>query len=173
MGARNYLVEGVSCTGKTSVCHELERRGLQAFHGDRELAYNGDPQSGQPTERRGHEYHLWDVGKVRAMVADQGAPVTFFCGGSRNFTPFIDLFDGVFVLQIDTDTLRRRLDTRPAEEFGGRPEQRALVERLHRTQEDVPRDGIPIDATAPVSDVVDEILRHVGSPGQAGRPSSR
>ncbi|WP_246056758.1 AAA family ATPase [Nocardioides eburneiflavus] len=27
MGVHNYLVEGVSCTGKTSVATELERRG--------------------------------------------------------------------------------------------------------------------------------------------------
>ena len=27
MGKRNYLIEGVSGTGKTSVCHELRRRG--------------------------------------------------------------------------------------------------------------------------------------------------
>ena len=28
MGVRNFLVEGVSGTGKTSVCHELRRRGF-------------------------------------------------------------------------------------------------------------------------------------------------
>lgn len=49
MGVRNYLVEGVSGTGKTSVCHELSRRGYQAINGDRELAYRGDPATGQPT----------------------------------------------------------------------------------------------------------------------------
>lgn len=42
VGVRNYLVEGVSGTGKTSVCEELNRRGYHAIHGDRELAYQGD-----------------------------------------------------------------------------------------------------------------------------------
>ncbi|WP_245963538.1 AAA family ATPase [Terracoccus luteus] len=34
MGVRNYLVEGVSCSGKTSVCRELQRRGIHAVNGD-------------------------------------------------------------------------------------------------------------------------------------------
>jgi Cdc6-like AAA superfamily ATPase len=43
MGMRNYLIEGVSGTGKTSVCKELQRRGYYAINGDTELAYQGDP----------------------------------------------------------------------------------------------------------------------------------
>ena len=41
MGIRNYLIEGVSGTGKTSVCKELQRRGYYAIDGDTELAYQG------------------------------------------------------------------------------------------------------------------------------------
>jgi hypothetical protein len=56
MGKRNYLIEGVSGTGKTAVCIELQRRGYQAIHGDRDLAYQGDPELGQPTVGRTHEH---------------------------------------------------------------------------------------------------------------------
>lgn len=34
MGIRNYLIEGLSGTGKTSVCNELQQRGYHAVHGD-------------------------------------------------------------------------------------------------------------------------------------------
>jgi predicted ATPase len=27
MGIKNYLIDGVSCAGKTTVCNELQRRG--------------------------------------------------------------------------------------------------------------------------------------------------
>jgi AAA domain len=162
MGIRNYLIEGVSCTGKTSVCEELQRRGNHAVHGDRELAYRGDPETGEPTDGFGHEHHIWDVDKVKALIANHDEPVTFFCGGSRNFARFIDLFDGVFVLEIDLDTLNRRLDARPDSEWGGgKPPKRELVWRSHQTKEDTPKVGISIDATAPLSHVVDEILRHI------------
>jgi len=58
-------------------------------------------------------HHIWNVDKVKALVADQSNAVAFFCGGSRNFIRFMDLFDQVFVLEIDMDTLTRRLVQRP------------------------------------------------------------
>jgi gluconate kinase len=164
MGMRNYLIEGVSGTGKTSVCQELRRRGFQAINGDTELAYQGDPETGEPTGGEpSHWHHVWNVDEVRSLVADQNERVTFFCGGSRNFSKFQDLFDGVFVLEIDLDTLIRRLDQRPEDEFGAQQSERDLIVRLHRTKEDTPRNGILIDATAPLAHVVDEIVREAGA----------
>lgn len=160
MGLRNYLVKGVSGTGKTSVCHELRQRGYQAINGDRELAYQGDPETGEATDTTAHEHHIWNVGRVRALVADQEEPVTFFCGGSRNFSQFIELFDEVFVLDIDFNSLHLRLDQRRQDEWGSKPSERDLVVRLHRTKEDIPGTGVVIDATRPLADVVDEIPGH-------------
>jgi thymidylate kinase len=160
MGRRNYLIEGLSGTGKTSVCDELQRRGHHAVHGDRELAYQGDPETGEPTAGRVHENHIWKVQRVRALVANQEAAATFFCGGSRNFSQFIDLFDGVFVLDVDLTTLNRRLDDRPDDEWaGGKPTERERIVRWHQTKEDVPENAVIIDATAPIEQVADAILR--------------
>jgi len=160
MGRRNYLIEGVSGTGKSSVCEELQRRGYQAINGDHELAYQGDPETGEPTEGGVHEHHIWNVDKVKALVADRDDGATFFCGGSRNFLKFIDLFDGVFVLDVDLETLHRRLDERPDDEWGGgEPTDRELIVRWHQTKADVPENGVVIDATAPIERVVDDILR--------------
>lgn len=170
MGVRNYLIEGVSGTGKTSVATELERRGYYVVHGDRVLAYAGDPETGEPLDSSAknpdasftHQHHLWDLEKVKALVADQSHPVSFFCGGSRNFSQFIDLFDEVFVLDVDLETLKRRLAGRPEEEFGGKPAERDLVLRLHATKEDVPEHAAIIDATLPLASVVDDILSRCG-----------
>lgn len=169
VGIRNYLIEGVSGAGKTTVAEELQRRGRHVLHGDRELAYLGDPETGQPLDalagegaadpvRWRHERHIWDVEKVRSLVADRRHAQSFFCGGSRNAHHFIDLFDAVFVLDLDLATLNRRLAARPRDEFGGKPIERALVARLHATKEDLPKAAVIIDATAPIARVVDEIL---------------
>lgn len=169
MGRRNYLVEGLSGSGKTSVAEELARRGHQVVHGDRELAYQGDPGTGEPVTTGGHENHLWDVAKVRALAADHQHSVTFFCGGSRNFSSFLDLFDAVFVLRVDLATLHRRLDARPATEWGGgRPTERERIARWHQTGEDVPQEAVTIDATAPLDRVVDDILQRVAAGAERG-----
>ena len=159
MGVKNYLIEGVSGTGKTTVCAELRRRGYHAINGDRELSYQGDPKTGERLEGFAHEHHIWDTNKVGSLVANQDFAASFFCGGSRNFCQFIDLFDQVFVLEVDRSTLIRRLAERPADEFGGRPAEREFVMRLRATKEDTPRNAVVIDATAPIAHVVDEILR--------------
>ncbi|MCY9663376.1 AAA family ATPase [Paenibacillus anseongense] len=164
MGIRNYLIGGVSGAGKTTVCNELQRRGYHAIHGDRELAYQGDPETGTPTDGFKPEHHIWHVAKVKALVANQDEAVTFFCGGSRNFPKFINLFDDVFVLEVDLETSLRRIDERVAldpTDWGGRPEEREISARIYQTKEGVPKNGIIIDATAPIAHVVDEILHQI------------
>jgi broad-specificity NMP kinase len=64
MAKNNYLVEGVSGTGKSSVCAELRNRGYRAIDGDKELAYRGNPETGERLNKLGHDTHIWDVEKV-------------------------------------------------------------------------------------------------------------
>jgi hypothetical protein len=169
MGVRNYLIEGVSGSGKTAVAEELQRRGYHVIHGDRELSYVGNPETGEPLDGPPHEsvtdtvtwryeHWIWRVDKVKSLVADQRNAMAFFCGHSRNFHHFIDLFDEIFVLEVDLETLNRRLARRPEDEFGGKPAERELTARVHATKEDTPKGGVMIDAAAPLGRVVDEIL---------------
>jgi len=149
------------------------------------LVYRGDPKTGELVDEPAHEsemdkvvwqheHHIWDVDKVKSVVADQRNGISFFCGGARNFPRFIDLFDGVFVLDVDLDTLNRRLAGRPEGEFGGRLSEREMIVRLHATKEDTPTGDVVIDAAAPLERVVDEILEKCKlghrrtSPGMAG-----
>jgi hypothetical protein len=179
MGRKNYLIEGVSGAGKTAVCTELQRRGYQAVHGDRELAYVGDPNTGLPlvpcTEPPSvvwsSQHWIWDVEKVRAYVANREEEITFFCGGSRNFAKFVDLLDGVFVLDVDLDTMKRRIEERVARDptdFGGKQGELDLAVRLHATKEDIPKDAVIVDATAPVGCVVDRLLFLIGAQQSSG-----
>lgn len=85
------------------------------------------------------EHQLWDIDIVKSVIADHSNAISFFCGGSRNFPRFMDLLDGVFVLDVDLDTLKRRLASRPEDEFGGRPVEQEMVVRLHATKEDIPK----------------------------------
>ena len=176
MGKRNYLIEGISGTGKTSVAEELQRRGYHVLHGDRELKYRGDPKTGEPVNEPVHEserdkavwqqeHHLWDIEKVKSVIADHSKAISFFCGGSRNFSKFIDLFDGVFFLRSTTLThcigglMSAWRETRltGAENQKKRNSLRDCIER----KKTYPATEFVIDATQPLISVVEEILRHV------------
>jgi len=172
MGQKNYLIEGVSATGKTTVCYALQNRGYHVLNCDQILAYQGDPATGKPAVQPKnltpkaraiwqHTHHIWDVDRVKLIIADQSNVVSFFCGGSRNFPRFIDLFDNVFILEIDHNTLMKRLAKRPEDEFGGKPYQKELIIRLHETKEDVPEIGITVDATKQIDLVINEILEKI------------
>lgn len=183
MGLRNYLIDGVSGAGKTAVATELQRRGYQAIHGDRDLAYRGDPETGVPLDPEGEptalwmsEHQVWDVEKVTSYVANRDQAVTFFCGGSRNYPKFVGLLDGVFVLDVDLETMNRRIDQRVAldpTDFGATPEERAQIARLYATKTDVPKNAVHIDATRPIARVVDDILSRIAEqdPGTSGEPT--
>jgi hypothetical protein len=174
MGIRNYLIEGGSGTGKTTVAEELERRGHHVVHGDRKLAYYGDPNTGEPMQtppfedevdkvRWGYDHWIWPVESVKTLIADQANALSFFCGHSANSWQFTGLFDGVFILEVDADTLSTRLMKRPEDEFGGKPIERELVMHLHATKEDLPGNASSIEANAPITRVVDEILSKCSS----------
>jgi thymidylate kinase len=172
MGKKNYLVEGVSGAGKTTVATELQRRGYQAIHGDRELVYRGDPKTGLPVAPQNaaptaiwmSEHQIWDIEKVKSYIVNKEEAITFFCGGSRNFSKFVNLLDAVFLLEVDSNTMNRRIDERIAldpTDFGGTAEERELILHLYATKQDVPKFGIIIDANQSLARVVDEILSHI------------
>ena len=171
MGQMNFVIEGISGTGKTSVCDELLRRGYDALHGDRELRpdiknSNSDIRAVNDTAAslgaaaRVHREAIWDEGKVMSQINDRVMQWSFFCGGFRNHAQLITRFDGVFIHEVDRRTLMQRLEKRPYDEFGGKPEEKKLILSLHRTKADMPIEGTVIDATAPIQQVVDEIVAH-------------
>ena len=90
-------------------------------------------------------------------MANKDDEVAFFCGGSRNFHQFIDLFDKVFVLDVDTETLQKRLESREADDWGGNDEQKEFILRLHTANDTIPK-GITINTARPLNEVVDAIV---------------
>jgi hypothetical protein len=145
MAKRNYLVEGLSGAGKSSVYEELIRRGYKAISTDRAWKLHADPA-------------LWDEQKAVKELESPEPAVLFVCGSSRNRDRFLAYFTGVFNLRIDDDTMRRRLDERTNNDFGKRPEELELMLTLNRSDEK-PAGAIDVDATQPLPQVVDELLR--------------
>src|SRR6267142_620176 len=158
MAKRNYLVEGLSGAGKSSVYEELIRRGYKAISTDRAWKLHADPETGLPGGPSHYDNALWDQQKAVRELESPEPAVLFICGSSRNRDRFLPYFTKVFNLRIDDDTIRRRLDERTNNEFGKQPEEVELMLRLNRSDEK-PAGAIDVDATQPLPRVVDELLR--------------
>lgn len=170
MAERNYLVEGLSGTGKSSVYEELIRRGYTAISTDRAWGYHADPDTGLPGGPMRHDTWVWDRHKAVRDLERPEPDVLFVCGSSRNRDDFLPYFTKVFNLRVDDETLRGRLQERIVTDVGTLPPssarmwtpmQPAEVERtLERNRSDEkPAGAIDVDATQPLSQVVDELLR--------------
>ncbi len=158
MAKRNYLVEGLSGAGKSSVYEELIRRGYKAISTDRAWKYHADPDIGLPGGPIHHDNSMWDQQRAVSELESPEPEVLFVCGSSRNRDRFLPYFTKIFNLRIDDDTMRRRLQERTNNEFGKQPEEVELMLRLNRSDEK-PAGAIDVDATRPLNQMVDELLR--------------
>ena len=157
MAKRNYLVEGLSGTGKSSVYEELIRRGYKAISTDRAWKYYADPETGLRGGPRRSDNSMWDEQRAVGELESAEPDVLFVCGSSRNRDRFLPYFTAIFNLRVDDDTMRRRLQERTNNDFGKQLEDLELMLRLNRSGE-APAGAIDLDATQPLHDVVDELL---------------
>ena len=159
----NYLIEGVSGTGKTTVCEELKNRGYKAVEADEEIAHYADPKTGLPTEEKNPDNWIWNEEKFKKALQRDGNDPIFICGGAMNQEDFKHHFAKTFTLHIDDETLTRRLFTRTNNDFGKHPDELALQLDWNKgaVVYSKQRGTILIDATKPISEVVDEILSQV------------
>jgi gluconate kinase len=158
MAKRNYLVEGLSGAGKSSVYEELIRRGYKAISTDRAWAYHADSDTGLPSGPIRHDTFMWDQQMAVSELESPEPEVLFVCGSSRNRDRFLPYFTKIFNLRIDDDTMRRRLQERTDDDWPLGQEGVELMLTLNRSDEK-PAGAIDVDATQPLHQVVDELLR--------------
>ena len=150
MAKRNYLVEGLSGAGKSSVYEELIERGYKAISTDRAWKV--------PSEPSHHSNSRWDPQRAVGELESPEPEVLFVCGSSRNRDRFLPYFTKIFNLRIDDDTMRRRLQERTDDDWPLGQEGVELMLTLNRSDEK-PAGAIDVDATQPLHQVVDELLR--------------
>jgi gluconate kinase len=151
-------VEGLSGAGKSSVYEELIARGYKAISTDRAWKVHAEADTdfaGRPIH---HDASMWDEQRALSELESPEPEVLFVCGSARNRDRFLPYFTKVFNLRIDDDTMRRRLQERTNNDFGKQPEELELMLRLNRSDEK-PAGALDVDATQPLDQVVDELLR--------------
>jgi len=165
------LVTGQAGSGKSSVAAELTRRGFVAYDTDEIPGVTGfdSLETGEQVtwEEIGHPIDFsrvawnWRLDKLQGLLGS--ADDVFVCAITSNTLEFARLFDRVFVLVPDRETLARRLRERTNNTFGKDPAEAepVLAHNDVIAEEWQACGGIPIDSARPLEDVVDEILVHV------------
>lgn len=167
-------ITGISGSGKSSVCKELRRRGYRAYDTDSDgIAFFYHNDTSKPVaekvapEDRTPEWrskHTWKARRedVKKLVTDSSQDIVFLCGVTSNDADELwDLFDKVLALHIDEASLKHRIMHRTSNDFGKNSHEFSGLLAWQKTAEaDYKKLGATlIDATRPLSKVVDEILK--------------
>jgi hypothetical protein len=169
-------VTGVSGSGKSAVCNELNRRGYEAHDTDRDenavwvnrttgevTAVAGAADRSRPGWLKDQEWRVVPS-RVQALAGRAGDRLVFLCGSTANEDDVWHLFSRVIYLAIDGQTVRDRLASRTSNDFGKAPEGLEAILAWDEVGEaDYVRWGAAIvDATLPLHDVVDRVLEAAG-----------
>jgi uridine kinase len=165
-------ITGPSGAGKSTVRNELIKRCYEAHDTD-EDGMSGwyDNQTLEPVERpkekdrptdwyKRHDYRL-SAGRVKELAEQAKTKSIFLCGIPANDKEFREYYDKVICLVIDEKTMKQRVASRDTNDFGKSPDELKLMLYWHgRMLERYKEWGaVMIDATRPLADVVDEIIR--------------
>jgi hypothetical protein len=173
-------VTGISGAGKSSVLHELRRRGFRAVGVD-EDGYGRwlDRRSGEertyPTDAATLDPHEWyaahrwvlDVDGIEELKSrvDRDGSLVFLCGVAAGDAEAWTYFDVVCALVIDQATIRARIELREDSWYGKRQDELDQVLAWNAGYADTYRGfgAVIIDATEPVPVVVDAVISAVSS----------
>jgi thymidylate kinase len=165
-----YFVTGIPGAGKSSVVRELVERGYAAQDTDSLSIWirfdNGEPDNGQsgipygtPEWYRTFRWTL-EAAVVSRLKKESGDTAVFLCGAPGNTRELAHLFDKVFCLAVDDETLEHRLMSRTGKDYGKAKHEHDDVLRWNKTFADDFRalGAVVIDAAEPLPRVVDAIL---------------
>jgi dephospho-CoA kinase len=169
-----FYVTGISGSGKSRVREELSKRGYLAYDGDEngitawqdkmtgefvDTSERTPGPNGSPSEL--YDWHMSQK-RLEELALESDDQDLFICGTASNRYDLWNMFEKVFCLSVDEETLVQRLKTRTSNDFGKDPNELKDVLSWHKPSEqtDLEMGAISIDATQPIEEVVDEILKH-------------
>lgn len=172
-----FLVGGTAGTGKSQVCFALKQRGYEAYDTDddglarwqhNQTGYIHPKSSVKPHQRTAEflAEHSWSVPRehVEELARQASSKPIFICGSLANEDELHDLFEKVFALYVDDETLKHRLATRTTNDWGKQPHelQQTLEDHQKAYKNHEQKGDIIIDATKPLNAVVNDILAKAG-----------
>ncbi len=165
---KRVLLTGMSGTGKSTVIEELAARGYKAVDTDYEgYSHMVNVSDDELTGLDPGQDWVWREDRIEALLATEDAGVLFVSGTSPNQGTFYPRFDHIVLLTAPSEVIVERLTSRTNNPYGKRPEEVERVLWLKDEIEPLLRRGASheIDTSAPLDQVVSEVLRVVDIDG--------
>jgi dephospho-CoA kinase len=149
------LVTGMSGTGKSAVLEMLRLRGHYTVDTDTEEWGVWVTQSDETPD------WIWREEVITSLLDQHKNGQLFVAGCKTNQGKFYSNFDHVVLLSAPVDVIVERVNNRSTNPYGKSFEEKAEILRYLDEVEPLLRatSTIEIDATAPLSDVVDQLER--------------
>jgi broad-specificity NMP kinase len=163
-----YLITGSPGVGKSTVTLAIKKRGLKAYDSESmkditrlEFKATGKPAPWPSPPIDWDKYAFnWQEEALRKLIT--GGEVIFIGASVSNQEKFYDLFDRIFVLTLDNQTLKERLMKRD-KSFGKHPEELKGI-LAYNTERQTQLMSVPhaivIDASQPLNRIVEEIISY-------------
>ncbi|MCL2869341.1 AAA family ATPase [Candidatus Saccharibacteria bacterium] len=177
MKAGKYRIVGLQATGKTTLGKLLKERGYVVYDvdhtdgltvlKDREtgLYYTFDDVDYEPDGTINWEKYRYEMVEGRLKELLKPNEPVFIVGSTRNAAESYSLFDKIFVLTIDADTMRKRLKTHEIITHHLDNEIERMTENFDEKQRklllDSGKNSVVIDSTKSVEQVLNDILSKI------------
>ncbi len=168
---KKIYVTGIAGTGKSTIAHELRKRGVDVIDVDNvpNLCAWKHIETGKKVHRANpdndfidtHDYICDTEMLEELMNQSNDLVVVFGCVGDNS--ALLPLFNTTFLLQCSPTTLVERLKTRSTNDFGKDPEvqERMLAWRIIFDDLMCKAGATPIDTDAPLEIVLEEIIHKI------------
>jgi len=168
----NILITGSPGVGKTTIGQLLKEKGHGFIDIDRtkNLKYWFNVKTGERVDFQSekdlawydsHDLN-WDINVLKKLLAEQKEEIIFVAGVTSNVTEDLDIFDKLFLLKTNLDTLRERRIERRGKDFDAEASMADIeqdFEHHNAFQNEMVKHGaISIDASQDPKKVVKDIL---------------